>query len=110
MTKTFTTEDLLTHAADMMDRITANAAEQVQQWLSIPASLPEMLAVLDRLHADAAAYHGFILSLFAKNDLLLNAEGAIPLDPRADQLDRDFQALMLSATDAARPAATATVQ
>lgn len=110
MTKTFTPEDLLAHAADMMDRLTAVATEQVRQWQQHPAPLTEMLDELDQLHVHAAANHGFILTLFARNDLLLDAEGAIPLDPRTEKLDRDFEALCLAVTDAARPVATTTVQ
>lgn len=105
----FSPEDLLAHADDMMDRITAEATKCVQQWQPSPETLPEILEEIATFHDEAASYHGFILSLFAKHGLLLDAEGATPLDPRTEQLDRDFNALTLAVSDAARPAPTTTV-
>jgi hypothetical protein len=110
MLKTFTPDDLLAHATDMMDRYTKEARDLVQGWRPADKTMELVLAELEGIQQEAAAGHMFLLGLFAKNDLLLDAEGAIPLDPRLDQLDRDFQALMLDVVDAYRNPAPAALQ
>lgn len=110
MSKTFTPEDLLAHSRDMMDRITSTAREKVAAWRPADTPLEQMLAELEELRRDANSHHLFILCLFACNGLLLDAKGAIPLDPRTEQLDRDIDELILAVVDAYRNPAPAALQ
>ena len=110
MPKTFTPDDLLTHATNMMDRFTQEARDLVHGWRVADKALEEVLTELEELKRDAAAHHLALLTLFAANGLLFDAEGAIPLDPRLDQLDSDFQALTLAVVDAYRNPAPAALQ
>lgn len=107
----FSPEDLVAHATWVMDRATRQAREAVACWRAGgPEALGEILEELEAMHNMARAHHAALLTLFARHDLLLDADGATPLDARTNQLDADFQELTLAVVDAHRNPAPAALQ